>query len=71
VISEKRLEDLLQIIREKPYDKRLDFYKQNECVICLEEFQKGIFVKKISICNHIFHGRCLDSHFKTRKDDPV
>lgn len=57
---------LLELIKPKSYDKKMDEYKQNECVICFEDFQKGVNIKKIPICKHIFHAVCLDNWLKSR-----
>lgn len=35
---EQRMTSLIALIKEKKYDKRMDEFKQNECVICFEEF---------------------------------
>jgi hypothetical protein len=44
----------------------MDEYKQNECVICFEEFLVGTSIRKIPICKHIFHTPCIDSWIKSR-----
>ena len=48
------------------FDKRIDKYKQLECVICMEEFEKDSAVRIIPICKHIFHSKCLDHWIKSR-----
>jgi hypothetical protein len=37
--QEMRINILIGLIRERPYDKGIDQFKQTECVICFEEFQ--------------------------------
>lgn len=54
------------MIREKSYDKRIDEFMQLECVICFEEFQKGVPIRQIPICHHIFHSKCIDSWFRAK-----
>lgn len=48
----------------------MDEFKQNECVICFEDFVKGSMIKKIPICHHIFHSKCIDNWFKAKIEDP-
>ena len=61
----------MNAIKDKHYDKRMDKYKQYECVICLEEFANNSLVKKIPICKHLFHSRCIDQVFKVKVVDQV
>jgi hypothetical protein len=49
----------------------MDEFKQYECVICFEEYQKGVPIKKIPICNHLFHSKCIDNWFKSKIEDEV
>ncbi len=56
-------------MKQKQYEKRLDKYKQAECVICMEEFETGIFVRQVPICKHVFHSKCLDHWIKSREID--
>jgi hypothetical protein len=44
----------------------MDQFKQAECVICFEEFQQGVPVRKIPICQHVFHSKCIDEWFKAK-----
>ena len=37
--QEQRMITLIGLIRERPYEKGIDQFKQAECVICFEEFQ--------------------------------
>lgn len=62
---------LISLIKEKKFDKHIDEYKQNECVICFEDFIKGISVRKIPTCRHIFHTNCIDNWFKSRIAEAV
>ena len=48
--QEQRVQSLIELIRERPYDKSLNHFKQAECVICFEEFQQGVPIRKIPIC---------------------
>ncbi|TNV85302.1 hypothetical protein FGO68_gene9949 [Halteria grandinella] len=64
--NEQRINQLIELIKEKSYDKRIDEFMQLECVICFEEFQKGVPVRQIPICHHIFHSKCIDSWFRAK-----
>ena len=35
-------------------------------LICFEEFQRGVSVRKIPICRHIFHTVCIDGWFRAK-----
>ncbi len=62
---------LMTLIKEKRYDKRIDDFKQTECSICFDEFKKGIQVRKIPICRHIFHTKCIEKWFKSKEGELV
>ena len=62
---------LLIFIKEKKFDKRLDEFKQNECVICCEDLKKGCAIRKIPVCKHIFHSKCIDNWFKTKIEEAI
>jgi hypothetical protein len=64
--QQERINTLIALIRERPYDKGIDQFKQAECVICFEEFQQGVSVRKIPICQHVFHSKCIDEWFKAK-----
>lgn len=57
---------MISLIKERTYDKRIDEFKLAECVICFEEFQKGVLVRKIPVCRHIFHTSCIDGWFRAK-----
>ncbi len=40
-------------------------------MICFEEFQKNVPIKKIPICRHVFHSKCIDNWFKSKIEDEV
>eukprot|EP00347_Sterkiella_histriomuscorum_P018606 403344875 len=61
-----RLNLLISLIKEKIFDRRMDEFKQNECVICFEDFQKGVKVRKIPTCRHLFHTTCIDGWFQSK-----
>jgi hypothetical protein len=62
---------LISLIKEKPYDKKIDDYKIAECVICFEDFQRGVPIRKLPMCGHIFHSGCIDGWFKAKLSQPV
>ena len=47
----------------------MDEFKQNECVICFENFTRGVSVRKLPTCRHLFHTSCIDNWFKTHIAD--
>lgn len=49
----------------------MDEYKQNECVICFEGFEKGVSVRKIPTCRHLFHTNCIDGWFKSKITETI
>jgi hypothetical protein len=40
-------------------------------VICCEDLSRGASIKKIPICKHIFHSKCIDNWFKSKIEDEV
>ena len=67
----ERLKILIGLIKEKNFDKRMDEFKQNECVICFEDFTKGVEVRKLPTCRHLFHKVCIDGWFKAKMEETV
>jgi len=67
----QRQTNLLDLIKEKRYDKRMDQFKQIECVICFECFERGTAIRKIPICKHIFHASCIEGWIKSRQAGQV
>ncbi|XP_062087002.1 putative RING-H2 finger protein ATL19 [Humulus lupulus] len=43
----------------------------DECVICLEDFEEGESCQVFPVCNHIFHTNCIDHWLKNRPTCPV
>lgn len=39
-------------------------YEQNECAICLQEFETDAKLRKIDACRHVFHSECIILHYK-------
>jgi RING-like zinc finger len=62
----QRINILIGMIEEQPYDKTLDPFKLAECVICFEEFQTGVNVRRIPICQHVFHSKCIEDWFRAK-----
>ncbi|KAJ0542234.1 putative transcription factor C2H2 family [Helianthus annuus] len=42
-----------------------------ECVICLDDFSKGEYVKILPKCNHGFHVRCIDKWLGSHSSCPI
>jgi hypothetical protein len=64
--NEQRINQLIGLIKEISYDKSVDEFKLTECVICFEDFQSGVPIRKIPICRHIFHTKCIDGWFRAK-----
>lgn len=41
------------------YKSKDNIFSMNMCSICLGEFEEGDSIRKIEVCSHIFHPRCL------------
>jgi hypothetical protein len=41
------------------YKSSIDEFGTADCVICMEEFKRGVLVRKVPTCQHIFHDKCL------------
>ena len=65
----ERINKLIEIIKEQSYEKKLDPFNLPECVICFEEFLVGAPVRKIPICQHVFHSKCIDEWFRAKLQD--
>ena len=42
-------------------------FASSDCSICIEEFKKGEYFRKLPICSHIFHKKCIDKWFTMDK----
>lgn len=50
---------LIPVLNFRKNDKELDEFNTTECVICMDQFNVGVKVRKIPSCRHIFHDECL------------
>lgn len=41
----------------------MDEFGSTECVICMEVFEEGERLRKLSTCRHIFHSTCIITWF--------
>jgi hypothetical protein len=57
---------MIELIKEKPYDKKMDDFMQMECVVCFETFENGTNVRKLPTCHHLFHTKCIDGWFRAK-----
>ncbi len=48
------------------YKKILENLKEDDepCSICLSSFNKGEYYRKLPICKHMYHKKCIDKWFK-------
>ena len=49
---------------------KISSFKEGECLICLDIFQKDEIVTIIN-CNHIYHTQCLYTWFEKKKTCPI
>ncbi|XP_050204504.1 RING-H2 finger protein ATL16-like [Mercurialis annua] len=43
----------------------------NECAVCLGEFEEGEWLKHLPNCVHVFHIACIDTWFQTHSNCPL
>jgi CRISPR/Cas system-associated protein Cas10 (large subunit of type III CRISPR-Cas system) len=43
----------------------------NECAVCLGEFQEGEWLKHLPNCCHVFHTACIDTWFQSHTNCPL
>lgn len=78
-IDERRGQRLRALNRLPPlisygsYERRSSSGRRgnDECVICLEDFEEGESCQVFPICNHIFHTNCIDHWLKNRPTCPL
>lgn len=46
-------------------------HEDRECSICLNEFDEGDMVRRLSVCGHSFHKSCIDLWLLRRADCPL
>ena len=69
--SRKKKVDLIKKTNKEILAHLPNFYsiKKNDsiigenCTICCDSFNLGQFQRKLHICNHIFHKKCIDKWF--------
>ena len=49
---------------------KIESLKEEECLICLENFKKGEIITIIN-CNHKYHTHCIYSWFEKKKTCPL
>ena len=70
-ISEENDRNTSINIEPKKYsDVENNLESQNECVICLQNFEDSNEVYKLS-CGHIYHKSCLDTWFTRQNSCPM
>ena len=59
---------LTQYTTLKTYDPDDD---SDSCVICRETFANDDILRKITVCSHIFHHKCVDTWFNSHSLSPI
>jgi hypothetical protein len=52
-------------------DKESNVFGHKECMVCLIEFEHKEKIRRISLCNHIFHTECLITWLKRDESCPL
>jgi len=55
-------------LEDHKFDPKNEF-DCTDCVICLDNFEKNQFVKRMPPCRHFFHPHCCTKWFESKKDD--
>ncbi|KAJ4770054.1 hypothetical protein LUZ62_054311 [Rhynchospora pubera] len=45
--------------------------EENECVVCLGQFQQGEMVARLQFCSHLFHENCINPWLRQHKTCPI
>ncbi|KAI3500472.1 hypothetical protein L1887_36294 [Cichorium endivia] len=61
--------DLAEIVQEKIYDSST--CKNDNCVICLEEFKNDEKIRVLVSCRHSFHGHCINVWLFGNRSCPI
>jgi len=56
----KKLENILTNLTEHDFCKDIDKYNQKLCAICLNEYVEKVKIRKVPVCGHIFHSKCIE-----------
>ncbi|PIN18220.1 hypothetical protein CDL12_09115 [Handroanthus impetiginosus] len=48
-----------------------DFPRMSDCAICLDSFREGDECRKIPVCKHLFHAKCVDRWIRKMPTCPV
>ena len=63
--SDARYNKIISQSTEEKYDEEKGKYNQNDCMICLSNFEKNVPIQKLK-CNHIFHTECINAWIKSK-----
>ena len=59
-----------QLRLKYPDEKYVELDEKTSCIICFEEFSRGVFVRKLH-CAHIFHSKCIDEWYLNNNKCPL
>ena len=70
-IEARLIPNLSQIDKKTiSYEELLNNDEDNDCTICLEEFNNDEEIIKLK-CNHLFHSKCIDDWIKKNQSCPL
>jgi hypothetical protein len=70
-IEARLIPNLSQIDKKTiSYEELLNNDEDNDCTICLEEFNNDEEIIKLK-CNHFFHSKCIDDWIKKNQSCPL
>eukprot|EP00826_Nyctotherus_ovalis_P033664 TRINITY_DN2739_c0_g2_i2.p1 TRINITY_DN2739_c0_g2~~TRINITY_DN2739_c0_g2_i2.p1 ORF type:complete len:194 (-),score=40.93 TRINITY_DN2739_c0_g2_i2:62-643(-) len=69
------LEDKLKLLfensPEENYNQSLNKFNQSLCAICLIDFVNDDKVRKLPLCSHIFHSKCIDMWINSKTEKAI
>ncbi len=60
------MKDFLMEMETIQFNSRNNEFNQQDCIICLDPFLIGKFIKRIPICRHYFHAECINKWFESK-----
>ncbi|CAA7022021.1 unnamed protein product [Microthlaspi erraticum] len=45
--------------------------RRSDCVVCLDDFRKSDWCRRLPSCGHVFHQKCVDPWFRKARTCPI